>query len=61
MLMVSVFQSNKKYIVILQFFSVLSYIGNGSIDYDELRTVLVSCVAESKLKFSDEKIDELTE
>ena len=60
MLMVSIFQSNKKY-MISQFFSVLSYIGNGSIDHDELRTVLVSCVAESKLKFSDEKIDELTE
>lgn len=34
--------------------------GNGFIDFDELRTVLKSCMGESTLKFSDDKLDELT-
>ena len=34
--------------------------GNGYIDYDELKTVLKSCMNESALKFSDAKLDELT-
>ena len=34
--------------------------GNGYIDYEELRTVLGFCMNESTLKFSDEKLDELT-
>ena len=35
-------------------------IGNGFIDFDELRTVLKSCMGESTLQFSDDKLDELT-
>ena len=34
--------------------------GNGHIDFNELRTVLKSCMNESALKFSDDKLDELT-
>ena len=39
---------------------MLFYAGNGYIDFDELRTVLKSCMGESTLHFSDEKLDELT-
>lgn len=35
-------------------------IGNGHIDFNELRTVLKSCMNESALKFSDDKLNELT-
>lgn len=35
-------------------------VGNGVIDYDELRVVLKSCMNESALSFSDAKLDELT-
>ena len=38
----------------------LSLVGNGVIDYDELRVVLKSCMNESALSFSDAKLDELT-
>ena len=38
----------------------LSDTGNGHIDFHELRTVLKSCMNESALKFSDDKLDELT-
>ena len=34
--------------------------GNGYIDFDELRLVLKSCMDESALKFSEDKLDELT-
>ncbi len=34
--------------------------GNGHIDFEELRTVLESCMGESALQFSDEQLDELT-
>lgn len=34
--------------------------GNGFIDFDELRTVLKSCMGESTLQFSDDKLDDLT-
>ena len=36
------------------------FTGNGYIDFDELRTVLKSCMGESTLHFSDDKLDELT-
>ena len=35
-------------------------VGNGYIDFDELRLVLKSCMDESALKFSEDKLDELT-
>lgn len=34
--------------------------GNGSIDADELRTVLQSCLLESTISLPDEKLDQLT-
>ena len=34
--------------------------GSNTIDFDELKTVLLSCMEESSLKLSDEDIDELT-
>ena len=34
--------------------------GNGYIDFDELKTVLKSCMNESALKFSEAKLNELT-
>lgn len=34
--------------------------GNGSIDADELRTVLQSCLQESSISLPDEKLDQLT-
>lgn len=34
--------------------------GNGSIDADELRTVLQSCLLESAISLSEEKLDQLT-
>ena len=34
--------------------------GNGYIDFEELRTVLKSCMDESALRFSESKLDELT-
>ena len=43
-------------------YSVSNFVslGNGFIDFDELRTVLKSCMGESTLQFSDDKLDELT-
>jgi len=41
----------------LKYFTLL---GNGYIDFDELRLVLKSCMDESALKFSEDKLDELT-
>lgn len=38
----------------------LSYAGNGFIDFDELRTVLKSCMDESALQLSESNLDELT-
>ena len=35
-------------------------LGNGVIDFEELRTVLKSCMNESALSFSDDRLDELT-
>ena len=35
-------------------------IGDGHVDFDDLRTVLKSCMGESALKFSDDQLDELT-
>ena len=35
-------------------------VGNGCIEPQELRVVLKSCMDESRLKFSDDKLDELT-
>ena len=35
--------------------------GNGMIDYEELRTVLSSCTAESALQLCEETLDELTQ
>ena len=40
-----------------EYFTLL---GNGHIDFDELRLVLKSCMDESALKFSEDKLDELT-
>ena len=40
-----------------EYFTLL---GNGYIDFDELRLVLKSCMDESALKFSEDKLDELT-
>ena len=34
--------------------------GNGCIDFEELRTVLKSCMDESALQFSEHKLNELT-
>lgn len=34
--------------------------GNGLIDFEELRTVLKSCMDESALRFSEDKLNELT-
>lgn len=34
--------------------------GNGHIDFEELRTVLESCMGESALQFTDDQLDELT-
>lgn len=34
--------------------------GNGSIDFEELKTVLRSCMDESGLKLSDDNLIELT-
>ena len=39
----------------------ISYQGNGTIDFHELRTVLKSCTAESALQLSEETLDELTQ
>ena len=36
-------------------------LGNGTIDYDELKTVLRSCMEESSIQLPDEKLEELTE
>ncbi|XP_065906157.1 NADPH oxidase 5-like isoform X2 [Dysidea avara] len=41
-------------------FQVYDVDGNGHIDFDELRLVLKSCMDESALKFSEDKLDELT-
>ena len=35
-------------------------LGNGHVDFEELRTVLKSCMGESALQFSDDQLDELT-
>jgi len=40
--------------------SIFTLLGNGYIDFDELRLVLKSCMDESALKFSEDKLDELT-
>ena len=37
----------------------MTFPGNGYIDYEELRTVLKSCMDESTLQFSDDKLNEL--
>ena len=37
-----------------------SPVGNGLIDFEELRTVLKSCMDESALRFSEDKLNELT-
>ncbi|XP_072023995.1 NADPH oxidase 5-like [Amphiura filiformis] len=42
-------------------FRVYDVDGNGTIDYEELRTVLRSCTAESALQLCDETLDELTQ
>ena len=34
--------------------------GSGTIDFDELKTVLLSCMEESCMKLSDEDINDLT-
>ena len=34
--------------------------GNGQIDFEELRTVLKSCMGESALHFSSDNLDDLT-
>ncbi|CAK6432103.1 unnamed protein product [Pipistrellus nathusii] len=41
-------------------FQVYDVDGNGSIDADELRTVLQSCLLESAISLSEEKLDQLT-
>ncbi|XP_036180906.1 NADPH oxidase 5 [Myotis myotis] len=41
-------------------FQVYDIDGNGSIDADELRTVLQSCLLESAISLSEEKLDQLT-
>ncbi|XP_035865550.1 NADPH oxidase 5 [Phyllostomus discolor] len=41
-------------------FQVYDVDGNGSIDPDELRTVLQSCLQESSISLPDEKLDQLT-
>lgn len=41
-------------------YTIVIAAGNGHIDFHELRTVLKSCMNESALKFSDDKLDELT-
>ncbi|XP_065834073.1 NADPH oxidase 5-like isoform X2 [Oscarella lobularis] len=41
-------------------FEVYDVDGNGCIEPQELRVVLKSCMDESRLKFSDDKLDELT-
>ena len=38
----------------------LFFPGNGHIDFEDLRTVLMSCMGESALQFSDDQLDELT-
>ena len=40
--------------------SGLPHAGNGLIDFEELRTVLKSCMDESALRFSADKLNELT-
>ena len=37
-----------------------SSLGDGSIDYDELRIMLKSCVSESSLSIDEENLDILT-
>lgn len=44
----------------INFFTINFAIGNGYIDYEELRTVLKFCTSESTLHFSDENLNELT-
>lgn len=41
------------------FISLLT--GNGYLSAEEMRTVLTSCLEESKLKFDDQQVDELME
>lgn len=45
--------------VLLSFYGDL-LIGSGSIDPDELRTVLKSCLSESAISLPEEKLDDLT-
>lgn len=42
------------------FFSFVKLAGSGSIDPDELRTVLKSCLRESAISLPEEKLDDLT-
>lgn len=42
------------------FILLLTFAGNGFIDFEELRTVLKSCMDESALQLSDSNIDQLT-
>ena len=39
----------------------ISWTGNGTIDYDELRTVLKSCMEESSIQLPEDKLEDLTE
>ncbi len=38
----------------------MTFAGSGTIDFEELKTVLLSCMEESSIKLSDKDIDDLT-